>query len=62
MNINAKTPVFVPAEYRAEIEELSKAALMDVVWDYCLRFGGFDPLNAIESFRQTREIIESYRK
>lgn len=33
MNLKNKPPVFVPAEYRAEIEKLSKAALMDVVWD-----------------------------
>lgn len=33
MHIRNKPPVFVPAEYRAEIEQLSKAALMDVIWD-----------------------------
>ena len=34
MNINAKRPVFVPRERWDEVEKMSKAALMDMVWDY----------------------------
>lgn len=34
MHMKAKPPIFVPDVYRAEIEKLSKAALMDLVWDF----------------------------
>ena len=60
MHANARPPIFVPPEFRSELEQLSKAALMDVVWDYCIR-AGETPAGAMESFRQTREIIEHYR-
>lgn len=33
MNLKNQPPVFVPQQYCAEIEKLSKAALMDIVWD-----------------------------
>jgi len=64
MHLAAKPPVFVPAEYRNEIEKLSKAALMDMVWDYCVRTSGEDSgaSGAIAEFRATREIILRYRK
>jgi len=32
----AKPPVLVPREYRAELAKLSKAALMDMVWNYAM--------------------------
>jgi len=31
-----KPPVLVPPEYRDELAKLSKAALMDMVWDYAM--------------------------
>lgn len=34
MHLRNKPPIFVPREYRAEIEKLSKAALMDLAWDF----------------------------
>ena len=34
MNLKNKRPVFVTLEFYDEIERLSKAALMDMVWDY----------------------------
>jgi hypothetical protein len=34
MHLNAKRPVFMPRQYWAEIEKLSKATLMDMVWDF----------------------------
>lgn len=34
MHLKAKPPIFVPQQFRAEIESLSKAALMDLVWDF----------------------------
>lgn len=36
MNLRAKPPVFVPTRFRAEIEHMSKAALMDLVWDFAM--------------------------
>ena len=65
MHIQAQRPIFVPAQFRAEIEKLSKAALMDMVWDYATRSvgdeaAGHDPVMA--EFRETREIILGYRK
>jgi hypothetical protein len=59
MNIKHKPPVFVPAEHLAEIEALSKAALMDMVWDFAAQMAGDgDP---IEEFRARREIILAHR-
>lgn len=40
MNLKNQPPVFVPDEVRAEIEQLSKAALMDMVWDYAVQLTG----------------------
>ncbi len=34
MHLNAKRPVFVPQEFWNELGLLSKAALMDLVWDF----------------------------
>lgn len=34
MHIKAKPLIFLPSAYWSEIEKLSKAALMDLVWDY----------------------------
>jgi hypothetical protein len=68
MHLKNKPPVFVPPGYRAEIEKLSKAALMDMVWDYAMQIGGagsndMDVAQAtIEEFRKRREITLSYRQ
>jgi hypothetical protein len=32
MHPKNKPPIFVPGEYQAEMDRLSKAALMDIVW------------------------------
>ena len=67
MHLNAKPPVFVPACHRIEIEKLSKAALMDMVWDYALQIAGVDGGHpqaieaAIAEFRSRREIILAHR-
>ena len=36
MALRSKPPVLVPREYRAELAKPSKAALMDMVWDYAM--------------------------
>ncbi len=78
MNLKNKPPVFVPDEFRSEIEKLSKAALMDMVWDYAMQIGVAESLAAtgksvvgdsqeardvaMKEFRRLREIILTHRK
>lgn len=64
MHMNAKPPMFVPKEYRTKIEKLSKAALMDIVWDYATRTVGKDAEAKEEIFSevmQTADIITYHR-
>ena len=63
MNLKNKPPIFVPAQYRAEVEQLSKAALMDMVWDYArqLSMTPSDDAAALAEFRERREIIMTHR-
>lgn len=62
MNLKNQPPVFIPFEFRAEIEKLSKAALMDMVWDYAFQIGEERPDAAMEEFRRRREIVLAHRK
>lgn len=64
MNLKNRPPVFVPAEHRREIEALSKAALMDMVWDYAAQHAEtVDAPDAImDEFRRRREIVMLHRK
>ena len=68
MNRKNQPPVYVPDEHMAEIEKLSKAALMDMVWDYAMQFAGitdyvFDTEGkAIAEFRSRCEIILAMRR
>lgn len=56
-------PMFVPFAFEAEIGRLSKAELMDIVWDLAIRCAGSDtPDTVMEEFRNTREIILELRK
>ena len=68
MNLKNHRPVFVPQPYCAEIEKLSKAALMDMVWDYARQVAQQADDQSPESYRATmqefrerREIILTYR-
>jgi hypothetical protein len=64
MNLKNKPPIFVPDEYRAEIEKLSKAALMDLAWDFALSHSDgpeTDIVSAMKTFRQRRDIVLDYR-
>ncbi len=63
MNLKNQPPVFIPHEHCGEIEKLSKAALMDMVWDYATQVSGSegDPTAAMSEFRARREIILNYR-
>lgn len=67
MNLKNQPPVFVPERYQAEIEKLSKAALMDMIWDYAAQISGVDGGHpqAVEAvmteFRSRRDIIQTHR-
>lgn len=64
MHINARPPVFVPYEFQAEFEKLSKATLMDMVWDYAeqIALPATGPDAIMTEFRKRREIILAYRR
>lgn len=65
MHLKNQPPVFVPDHYQAEIETLSKAALMDMVWDLATRCAAVDEFQVpaiMEEIRSTRAIILDYRK
>jgi hypothetical protein len=62
MNLKNKRPVFVTLEFYDEIERLSKAALMDMVWDYAQQIAGTEGAAEImDEFRKRREIVMNYR-
>jgi hypothetical protein len=64
VNLKNKPPIFVPDRFRTEIEKLSKAALMDMVWDYAMQIGCSDGEGldfAMEEFRRRRDIILAHR-
>lgn len=68
MNLKNQRPVFVPEQYQAEIEKMSKAALMDMVWDYAAQIAGVDGGHpqaidaAMQEFRARREIVLTHRQ
>ena len=65
MNLKNQPPLFVPKIYRSEIERLSKAALMDMVWDLAQRCVGAtdnQPRQIMEEIQRTAEIVTTYRK
>ena len=62
MNIKNRGPVFVPSGYSSEIEKMSKAALMDLAWDFAQRCAGSDDSAQImRELRAAREIVETHR-
>lgn len=63
MNLKNHPPVFVPRVHCAEFEKMSKAALMDVVWDLAVRCAGSESPDAImKEFRETAAIVLDHRK
>lgn len=64
MNLKNQRPVFVPDDYQDEMEKLSKAALMDMVWDYAMQVcsGGNQGVSVtMNEFRKRRDIILTHR-
>lgn len=62
MHLKAKRPIFVPERFQREIEQLSKASLMDIAWDYAQNFAENQTDDGImDEFRKRSEIIMTYR-
>ncbi len=53
-------PVIVPAEHRDEIEKLTKASLVDLVWWLCAARGPLDG-TTLDHFRYHRDRVEAIR-
>jgi hypothetical protein len=62
MHLNAQRPVFVPDHFQREMEKLSKAALMDMVWDYAFQITGGQHNLTIDEIRNRRDIILTHRR
>lgn len=62
MNLQNQRPVFVPQEFQREMEKLSKAALMDMVWDYAFQISGGQYVTTMDEIRSRREIILTHRR
>jgi hypothetical protein len=62
MNLKNKQPVLVPFCFRDEIEKLSKAALMDMAWDFAFQMSDEAPDAAMSEFRRRREIVLTHRE
>jgi len=63
MHLKNKPPVFVPAQFVGEFEKLSKAALMDIAWDYAMQMTGTsDDKDAAAELRERAALINNYRR
>lgn len=63
MHLNAKRPVLAPYAYWSEIEKMSKAALMDLVWDLATTNtqGEVDDAAIMETLRERAKVVMVYR-
>lgn len=64
MNLKNQRPIFVPDEFCREIEGMTKAALMDLVWDFATTSvdGEVTATNVMNALRSRAEIVLSHRK
>ena len=63
MNLKNKQPIFVPDQFQDEIEKLSKAALMDMVWDLAVQLSsGQSDEATMAELRRRRDVILIHRK
>lgn len=62
MNLQNQPPIFVPREFQREMEKISKAALMDMVWDYAFQISGGQYVTTMDEIRSRREIILTHRR
>lgn len=62
MNLKAQRPIFVPEQFSTEIEQMSKAALMDLVWDLAVTAGAHDSeAGTMKTLRERRDVILLHR-
>jgi len=63
MHLKNQPPIFIPQEYWDEIEKLSKAALMDLAWDYASSTAASEANGEIMTeLRKRIEIVVLHRK
>ncbi len=64
MNLKNQKPVLVPIVYWAELERVSKAALMDIVWSLAARCTGLRPgaPAIMDEFRRERDDVLAVRE
>jgi len=69
MNLKNHPPIFVPLRFREEIEAMSKAALMDIVWDMAKQLTSPDDdgneapdSDVIGTVRHEIEVVTTLRK
>jgi hypothetical protein len=64
MHLRNQRAVLVPSQLTFEIEQMSKAALMDIAWSMATRLSGQeeDPGEIMRVFRQEGEIVLRLRK
>jgi hypothetical protein len=64
MHLKNQPPVLVPTDFRAEVEGLSKAALMDIAWSYATRSAGHEGnlFFILLEFRRERDAVLAVRK
>ena len=61
MNLKNQPPIFVPEHFQREMEKLSKAALMDMVWDYAFQIAGGQYVSTMDEIRNRAEIVLLHR-
>lgn len=63
MRISAKKPILTPPEFCREIESLSKAALIDLAWDFATTAHGAedDVPGTMELLRRRMHTIQEHR-
>lgn len=63
MHLKNWPPIFVPAQFQREIESLSKAALMDLAWDFAARLSGTEQADAVmRELRAGADIVQHHRR
>lgn len=64
MNLGNRPPIFVPNEYRSEIEKMSKAAVMDLAWDFATTATGRedDPEAIMQTLRERAAVVQHHRR
>lgn len=64
MNLKNQRPVLVPVTYWSDMEKLSKAALMDMVWSFATRCSGQEefPRQIMQEVEKERDAVLVVRK